>query len=147
MNICRVLLILILSYINGFTSCNIVNGNTYGDCSHIKFSNKSKDILRVSENKEETGIIDGAVILPGGNLYFSGISNGDIIVSKNSQLTITGICDTIKNNEGIVYIKGKVNNVVVNGGKTIISGVVSNLSGTGKIIYKKGAFVNNKLTN
>lgn len=145
MNIYRILLILILSYINGYTSCNIVNGNIYGDCSNVKFSNKSKGIIRVSKNKEESGIIDGAIVLPGGNLYFTGISNGDIIVSKNSQLTITGICDSVKNNGGIVYIEGNVDNVVANGGKTIISGVVSNISGNGKIIYKKGAFVNNKL--
>lgn len=128
-------------------SCNIINGNMYGDCSNVTYSNKSKGVIKVSGYKNESGIIDGAILSEGSNFDFSGISNGDIIINKNSKAIITGTVDgSIINNGGMVTIKGMVNKVIANAGSTTIDGIVStSVTGKGEVFYIKGTVVNNRL--
>ena len=118
-------IVLVLVPIYGHTACNIVNGKAYGDCAGVTLNNGSNDFIKVSSYKSESGIIDGANVLAGGTLYLSGISNGDIVVSKSAKLTVTGIVNgTVKNNGGTVIIEGDVTGVVANRGSTTIGGIV-----------------------
>lgn len=135
-----VLTILTVTYLNG--SCNYVNGKMYGDCSGVTINSKARGGLIIKSHKSESGIISGAKVYSGGNLFLSGISNGDIIVYKNAKLFVTGVVSgAIYNNGGEVLIDGDVNIVIANKGTTTISGVVDSLSGKGKIIYRKGAVI------
>lgn len=128
-------------------SCNIINGNMYGDCSNVTYSNKSKGVIKVSGYKNESGIIDGVILSEGSSFDFSGICNGDIIINKNSIAVISGtVSGSIINNGGKVTIEGVMNKVIANAGITTIDGIVStSVTGKGKIFYIKGTVVNNKL--
>jgi hypothetical protein len=135
----------ILVPIYGRAACNIVNGQAYGDCAGVTVNSYSKGFIKITAYKTESGIIAGANVLPGGSLYLSGISNGDIVVSKNAKLIVMGVVNgTVKNNGGTVEIEGSVDNVVTNGGSTTIGGMVSYVTGSGKIVYKNGAIVSGK---
>ncbi len=136
------LIVLYLLPVYSYAACNIVNGKMYGDCAGVTLNNGSKGIIKVSSYKAESGIIDGARVLAGGSLYLSGISNGDITVNKNGKLVVTGIVNgAVKNNGGVIEVEGEVSSVVANAGNTIISGIVSYVRGSGKIVYKSGAVI------
>lgn len=96
----------------------------------------------VTSTVSESGIIKGAKVRSGGSLYFNGISNGDITVSKGGFLLVSGIVNgTVKNNGGIVKIDGQVDHVSAQSGEVTIAGIVSRVSGPSKIDYKSGAVI------
>lgn len=139
------LIVLYLLPVYSYAACNIVNGKAYGDCAGVTLNTGSKGIIKVSSNKTESGIIEGANLLEGGSLYLSGTCNGDITVNKNGKLVVTGIVNgTVKNNGGIIEIEGEVFSVVANAGKTTISGIVLYVRGRSKIVYKSGAVIGGK---
>ena len=138
-------LLFLLVPICGNAACNIIDGKAYGDCADVSINYGSKGIINVTVYKSESGIITGANVHAGGTLYFSGISSGDIVVDKSAKLTVTGIVNgTIRNNGGYVEIEGEVDSVVANAGSTTISGIVSYVTGNGKVIYKSGAVIGGK---
>lgn len=123
-------------------ACNIVNGKAYGDCAGVTVNNQSKGVITVSSYQSESGIIQGARVLSGGTLSLSGISNGNVTVSKGGSLLVTGIVNGIvENNGGSVEIEGQVNHVAAQSGKTVIAGTVSSVSGNTHVIYKSGAVI------
>ena len=135
-------LLFLLVPIYGHAACNILNGKAYGNCAGVNVNKGSKGFIKVSTYKTESGIIAGANVLSGGILFLSGISNGDIVVSKRAKLTVTGIVNgTVINNGGTVEIEGEVDSVAANGGSTTIGGTVSYVTGDGKVVYKSGAVV------
>ena len=117
-----------------YAACNIVGGKAYDDCAGVSINKSPAQFLKVSSYISEGGIINGAKIYTGGTLYLSGISNSDITVAKGGKLTVTGIVNaTIINNGGIVKIEGDVSSLIAKGGKTIIGGIVSHVSGNAKV--------------
>lgn len=139
---------LILSFllpVHSYSACNIVNGKAYGDCAGVTVNSGSKGKLKVSSYMSESGIIKGARVLSGGSLFLSGISYGDIVVSKGGKLVVTGIViGTIRNNGGTVKIEGEVSTVIANSGSTTIAGIVSYVTGSGKVSYRSGAVIGGK---
>jgi len=128
-----------------YSACNIINGKAYGDYAGVTVNYGSKGNIKVSSYVSESGIIEGARILPGGTLFLSGICNGDIVVSKSGKVTVTGsVNGTIINNGGTVEIEGDVSAVVANYGSTTISGTVAHITGKGKVSYRKGAVIGGK---
>jgi hypothetical protein len=105
----------------------------------------SKGIIKVSSDKSESGIIDGASIRAGGSLNLTGICKGDIEVNKGGHLLVTGIVNgIITNNGGIVEINGTASTVMTNAGSTTISGVANHVTGKGKVIKIRGAVIDGK---
>ncbi|VAW81944.1 hypothetical protein MNBD_GAMMA12-1962 [hydrothermal vent metagenome] len=136
--------------IYGQAACSIVNGTTYGNCGGVGvgvgagagFGFGLKGIMTITRSKSESGNIAGAKVLSGGALFFSGVSMGDIVVTKGGRLVVTGVVNgAVRNNGGAVSIRGVVNTLVVNGGKTVIYGTVSSASGAGEVFYKEGSVV------
>jgi hypothetical protein len=137
-----VVLMLLVSPMLHANSCNIVNGKAYGNCGNVNVNTKSKGILEVKKAITEPGIIIGAVVYEGGILYLAGICNGNIEIKKGGKVIVSGVVNgTIVNGGGHVDIEGIAQNVLANSGSTIISGTVTQISGSGEIKYVKGAVV------
>ena len=141
-----ILIFLIYPYIS-YSACNVVNGKKYGNCSHVTIninnSNPPESFI-VSGYKTISGITKDIHILPGGSVYKSGISKGNIIIEKDGRLTISGIANSITNNGGVLIVTGIVDSIFAKDGITRISGVVKLLYGEGEIQLEPGSVVNGK---
>jgi hypothetical protein len=127
---------------SSYAACNIVGGNAYGDCADVRVNEGTRGHLTVRANTSEAAIIDGAIILKGGALELSGISNGDITVHHGGHLRLTGVVNgTVKNLGGNVEVEGMLNHLHTTGGKVIIGGSVGSVSGEGAVSYKKGSVI------
>jgi hypothetical protein len=121
-------------------ACNIVNGKTYGDCGEVRVTAGAKAQLFVRSFVREVAIINGAIVLEGGVLELSGISNGDIVVHQGGRLKVTGTVNgTVRNLGGYVEIEGILQSLYTTGGNVVVGGNVGNVSGGGLVSYKKGA--------
>jgi hypothetical protein len=130
----------LLTPVAGDAACNIVNGKAYGDCQNVTVRQGTGQALDVRSHVIESAIIAGATIHSGGSLHLSGISNGDILVKRGGQLSVTGVVNaTVRNEGGTVEIEGIVSNFVSNGGHASVGGQVGSFSGKGPATFKKGA--------
>jgi hypothetical protein len=121
-------------------ACNIFGGKPYGDCSGVTVRNGEKPSLRVRSSVIESAIVAGATVYPGGSLELSGISNGDIVVKSGGRLFVTGTVNgAIRNDGGSVEIEGIVTHLASNGGSATIGGQLDSFSGSGPVLFKKGA--------
>jgi hypothetical protein len=128
--------------VSGSAACNIVGGKAYGDCAGVSVNEGTIGHLTVRARTSEAAIIDGAIILKGGALDLSGISNGDITVHRGGHLRLTGVVNgTVNNLGGSVEVEGVLNHLHTTGGKVIIGGNVGSISGEGVVSYKKGAVI------
>jgi len=124
------------------SACNVVNGEAYGDCSHVNIKTVKDEALIISSSRSESGIISSVIIKRGGLLKLSGISVGDITVEAGGLLEISGqVNGAIINNGGKVKVNGIAWVIRMNGGSVDISGVVESVSGSGLVTYQKGAVV------
>jgi hypothetical protein len=123
-------------------ACNIVNGKAFGDCEGVRINEGIKRHLTVRSYTFESGIIEGATVLRGGQLVLSGISNGDITIHEGARLLLTGIVNgTVNNLGGSVEIEGSLEHLRTTGGQVLIGGIVGSISGPGPTTYKKGAVI------
>ena len=123
-------------------ACNIVNGKAYGDCQNVTVRQGTGAALNVRSHVTESGIVAGATVQPGGSLYLSGISNGDILVKKGGHLSVTGVVNaTVRNEGGTVEIEGIISSFVSNGGQASVGGQVGSFSGKGPVNFKRGAIL------
>lgn len=121
-------------------ACNIVDGKAYGDCRNVTVTHGAKPALNLRSTIAESAIVSGATVHPGGALYLSGISNGDIVVRRGGQLTVTGVVNgTVRNEGGSVSIEGMVKHLASNGGVAMIEGSVGSFSGVGPAVFMKGS--------
>lgn len=121
-------------------ACNIVDGKAYGDCRNVTVTHGTKPALNVGSTVTESAIVSGATVHPGGTLHLAGISNGDIVVRRGGQLTVTGVVNgTVRNEGGSVTIEGMVNHLASNGGIATIDGSVGSFSGAGPAVFMKGS--------
>lgn len=120
-------------------ACNVIGDKMYGDCSNVTIG-KPKGLIRVTSFRSEDGIIDGAIVLPGGHLEINGICQGDVFVQKGGKLSVTGQVGGTIHNKGSADVEGQADHII-NSGPLAIGGVVSSVSGKGKITYRKGAVV------
>ena len=124
-------------------ACNIVNGKAYGDCQNVSVNRGTKPALNVRSYVSESAIVAGATVHSGGSLHLTGVSNGDIVVKRGGQLSVTGIVNaTVRNDGGTVEIEGIVSQLISNGGRAAVGGQVGSFSGTGPVAFKKGAVLN-----
>ena len=129
-------------------ACNVINGKSYGDCGNVNIIENLKGIMVISSDESVPGIISGARVKPGGSMYLTGISKGDITVEKGARLIVKGIVNgTVTNYGGLVEIDGKVDSVNAIDGVTRIGGIVSFLTGPGKVEYKTGAITGSSSNN
>lgn len=123
-------------------ACNIVDGKGYGDCAGVRINEGIKGQITVRSSTSQSGIIEGAAVLKGGDLHLSGISNGDITVHHGGRFVLTGVVNgTVRNLGGKVEIEGMLDRLHTTGGQVVIGGNVGSVSGTGPIGYKMGAVV------
>jgi hypothetical protein len=126
----------------GYAACNVVDGKAYGDCAGVRFNDGIKGHLTVRTYISESGIIDGATVLNGGELDLSGISNGNITVHEGARLRMSGVVNgTVTNLGGNIEIEGTLDHLHTTGGEVVIGGSVGSISGSGSVSYKKGAVV------
>lgn len=125
-----------------FAYCEIVDGRAYGDCDGVILPQRADSILMVEDQITVSGIVAGATVLPGGALYLTGISNGDIVVYRGGHLTVTGIVKgAVRNRGGSVTIDGTVKRLVSNGGRVRVSGIVESFSGRGPVSFQRGSIL------
>ena len=130
------------------SNCNVINGQTYGDCTAISVNTTPRAHLVVTSAVTETAMISGALVKRGGYLKLSGMSTGDITVEAGAILEVNGTVNgTITNNGGTVRINGTTRLVQMNGGLLSVSGIVDSVKGRGNITYQKGAVVGGKRVN
>ncbi len=125
-----------------YAACNIIDGKKYGDCAGVTINQENKGHLTVTSVVHESGIIEGATIRNGGVLNLSGMSTGDIIVSRGGELNVSGIVNgTIMNNGGSVEVEGIAQRILTKSGRVTIGGIVEGVTGWGAVVYRKGAVV------
>ena len=123
-------------------ACNIVGDKAYGDCSGGRVSRSTPEYLTVRSQISQTGIIAGAMILNGGVLDLSGVSNGDISVYEGGRLLLRGIVNgTVRNLGGSVEVEGILDHLHTAGGDVVIGGNVGSVSGDGEVTFKEGAVI------
>ncbi|MCK4841890.1 MAG: hypothetical protein KAT04_08405 [Methylococcales bacterium] len=145
------IIVLVLSSLfpfSSYSSCNTVNGKSYGNCSTTSHDSKQQGIIKVNSKRQVSGIIKGATIQFGGILNLSGISTGDVLVEKGGKLIVTGVVNgVIRNNGGTIHIEGKGKTIIANSGKTTIAGIVDQVKGSGTIKYMNGAIIDGQPIN
>jgi hypothetical protein len=123
-------------------ACNVINGKSYGDCGNVNIIDNLKGMMEIRSDESVPGIISGAIVRSGGSMYLTGISKGDIKVEKGGRLVVKGMVNgTVTNYGGLVEIDGKVDSVNAIKGITEIGGIVSYVTGSGKVVYKRGAII------
>lgn len=123
-------------------TCNVINGKSHGDCGNVNLIDNLKGLMVISSDETVPGIISGARVRPGGSMYLTGISKGDILVERGGSLMVKGMVNgTVINHGGRVEIDGKVDSLNAVGGVSKIGGIVSSVSGQGKVLYKRGAII------
>ncbi len=124
------------------STCNVVNGKTYGNCTGVKVSTVSKGPLTVRDQQTERGIIAGATVHANAHFTMSGISNGDIRVLSGGELTVTGIVNgSIINEGGTVVVLGTAEHLDARRGKNSVSGVVRRITASERVDIRPGAVV------
>ena len=134
------LLIFLLSVADTYAACNIIDGRGYGDCAGVNIRSGPQKALEVRGHIAESAIVEGATVYAGGSLNLSGISNGDILVHRGAQFTLTGVVNgAIRNEGGSIRIEGIVHRLESNGGNVVVGGNVGSVSGSGPITFKIGS--------
>ena len=120
-------------------SCNIVNGEDYGDCAGVTINRGSDAFREVSGNSSISGISDGARVVRGGRLSVSGIAQR-VIVEDGAHAEIKGTANLVEV-AGTAVISGSVAEIKLSGGEVNISGVVGYVSGKGIIHARSGSVI------
>jgi len=85
---------------------------------------------------------NSAVIKNNGVLVLNGICSRDIVVNIGGTLILNGIANgLITNQGGTVEILGTANNIHAIRGRTIVTGIVNNLSGGAEVIKNSGSII------
>jgi hypothetical protein len=121
-------------------TCNIVDGKGYGDCSNVTINNSIPENISVRSYKQLSGNYETVIVYKGGHLSLSGTASL-VRIQPGGKADITGIASVVVNNGGVLSITGHVDLLSANKGTTEIEGIVDGISGSGKIVRRRGSVI------
>jgi hypothetical protein len=122
-------------------NCLVQGSKKIGDCEGVTVNVGPGKPLNVKSSGYFSGNYGSVVVYPGADASISG-NTDEIIVKRGAMLSLNGNSGNIRV-EGEARLMGNADWVfVAKGGTVTISGIVSGVSGPGKVIRLPGAIVN-----